>query len=48
MVTSIHVLRSNFTEIVRWEVGETICGFYGAILRPFGGRRQTFVEERAT
>ena len=49
MTTPIHVLCSNFTEIVRQEVGETMHCIadknnrkmrFGAILRRFGGGRQ--------
>jgi len=46
MTALVHVLCSNFTDIVRREVGETMrCfadkkssqnAFFGAILRPFG------------
>jgi len=55
MKTPIHVLCSNFTEISRQKVVETMrCSgdknfvFLAAILRPFGGRRQKFAKERAT
>ena len=55
MTTPIHVLCSTVTKIVRREVGETMpcfadknkCGFFAAVLRPFG-RRQKFVAKRAT
>jgi len=58
MTSPINVLCSRFTEIVRPEVGETMCCFtdekvrkmcfFGAILRLFDRGRQKFVGERVT
>ena len=55
MTTPIPVVCSNFTEIGLREVGETMRCFidnnsqnsvFDTILRPFGGGRQKFAEER--
>jgi len=57
MTTPIHVLRSNFTEIVHWEVGETMCCFadkmfakcvFSGLFAPVWQRHQTFARQHAT